>query len=135
MDFSQFNIVVEEPAGKYGIPGGPLLQDAFGNPLGTTYNPDGTVLLAGDGTLAPNPDGTLLIKNLAPGKYGIIVTPPAGWTQTSTIEGSPVIDAWVKANEPPYFAEFGLPGPMSLWALPSNATPFRMAPRRPRSAV
>ncbi len=111
VDFSQFNIVVEEPAGKYGIPGGPLLQDAFGNPLGTTYNPDGTVLALGDGTLAPNPDGTLLIKNLAPGKYGIIVTPPAGWTQTSTIEGSPVIDAWVKANEPPFFAEFGLPGP------------------------
>ncbi|MGB6850568.1 MAG: hypothetical protein WBG05_20395, partial [Thermoanaerobaculia bacterium] len=52
------------------------------------------------------------IKNLAPGKYGIQAVPPAGqsWMQTSTIEGTKVIDAWVKANEPPFFAEFGPAG-------------------------
>ena len=33
------------------------------------------------------------------------------WTQTSTIEGTKIIDAWVKAGEPPYFVEFGGPGP------------------------
>ena len=38
-------------------------------------------------------------------KYGITVSPPLSdpgnlWYQTSTIEGSPVIDAWVKATEP-----------------------------------
>ncbi len=40
------------------------------------------------------------------------MTPPAGqgWQQTSTIEGSTTIDAWVKANEPPFFTEFGPPG-------------------------
>ena len=114
VDFSTFRVIVEEPAGKYGANGGPLLQDAFGNPLGTTYSDtDGTVLELGDGTLTPNPDGTLLIKNLAPGKYGILITPPTGggWTQTATIEGTPVNDAWVKANEPPFMVEFGLPGP------------------------
>jgi hypothetical protein len=114
VDFSSFRVIVEEPAGKYGANGGPLLQDAFGNPLGTTYSDtDGTVLALGDGTLTPNPDGTLLIKNLAPGKYGVLVTPPTGggWTQTTTIEGTPVNDAWVKANEPPFMVEFGLPGP------------------------
>jgi len=117
VDFSNFSVIVEEPAGKYGIAGGPLLQDAFGNPLGTSYlpgcdpNTSACVASLGDGTLAPNPDGTLLVKNLAPGKYGVIVTPPAGWTQTSTIEGTPVIDAWVKANEPAFFVEFGPPGP------------------------
>ncbi len=133
-DFTQFSVVVEEPGGKYGANGGPLLQNAFGDPLGTTYvqtcdangaNPgsgtygcldaDGApvVDVAGDGTLHPNADGTLLVKNLAPGKYGIIVTPPTGggWVQTSTIEGTPVIDAWVKAKEPPFFVEFGPPGP------------------------
>jgi hypothetical protein len=125
-DFTQFNIVLEEPAGKYGANGGPMLQDAFGNPLGTVYlnqNPDtpatdpvsGCPLRAdgscADGTLTPNADGTLIIKNVAPGKYGIIATPAPSWTQTSTIEGSPVIDAWVKANEPPFMVEFGLPGP------------------------
>ncbi len=32
------------------------------------------------------------------------------WQQTSTIEGTKVIDAWVKAGEPAFFAEFGPPG-------------------------
>lgn len=32
------------------------------------------------------------------------------WSQTSTIEGTWGIDAWVKAGEPPYFKEFGPPG-------------------------
>jgi hypothetical protein len=66
----------------------------------------------GDGTLTTGPDGTLLIKNLAPGKYGVQIVPPVGggWHQTSTIEGTKTIDAWVKANEPSYFQEFGPPG-------------------------
>lgn len=135
-DYTKFRVVIEEPAGKYGANGGPLLQNAFGDPLGTTYlqtcdangqadtdplttygclNPDGTPVVAvlGDGTLTPNPDGTLLVQNLAPGKYGVLITPPSGgpWVQTTTIEGTPVNDAWVKANEPPYFVEFGPPGP------------------------
>ncbi len=39
--------------------------------------------------------------------------PPNGsdWIQTSTIEGQHANDAWVKFHEPPYFAEFGPPGP------------------------
>jgi hypothetical protein len=141
VDWSKFSIVLEEPAGRYGQNGGPMIQDAFGNPLGTSYdktcaadgtpdanlltnfaclNADGTpvVLALGDGTLHPDPvTGNLLIQNLAPGKYGVIVVPPnvpAGepqWQQTTTIEGTNVIDAWVKANEPPVFVEFGLPGP------------------------
>ena len=114
--------------------GGQQFTDAFGNPLGTTYlrtcdsgglNPgsgtnicdvdgDGSpdVDVLGGGTILSDVDGFAIIKNLAPGKYGIVVTPPAGqgWQQTSTIEGSTTIDAWVKANEPPYFTEFGPPG-------------------------
>ncbi|MEJ2465668.1 MAG: hypothetical protein P8045_08170 [Candidatus Thiodiazotropha sp.] len=132
-DFTKFNVVVEEPAGKYGANGGPMLQDAFGNPLGTVYvgqNPDTPLMgtdgsgnacparadgTCADGTLTPNADGTLIIKNVAPGKYGIIITPQAGWTQTATIEGTPVNDAWVKANEPPFMVEFGLPGPHTFF--------------------
>ena len=127
VDWTRFSITLEEPAGLYGQNGGPMLQDAFGNPLGTDYEPgttnprlgpnncparaDGT---CADGTLHPDSNGYLTVKHLPPGKYGIIVQPPSAspaWQQTSTIEGTPVIDAWVKANEPPYFAEFGLPGP------------------------
>ena len=33
-----------------------------------------------------------------------------GWQQTSTVEGTKVIDAWVKAGEPRHFTEFGLGG-------------------------
>ena len=57
-------------------------------------------------------DGTALIGNLPPAKYGIIAVAPPGtatWTQTSTIEGSKVIDAWVEAGNPPFFSEFGVP--------------------------
>jgi large repetitive protein len=84
--------------------------------------------VAGDPIVNPmttDPDGLLSIENLAPGKYGIIAIPPnavedppgsgnyvsSSWIQTSTIEGTKVIDAWVKANEPTFFAEFGPPGP------------------------
>ncbi len=127
IDWTRFSITLEEPAGLYGQNGGPMLQDAFGNPLGTDYEPgttnprlganncparaDGT---CADGTLHPDGNGYLTVKHLPPGKYGIIVQPPSAspaWQQTSTIEGTPVIDAWVKANEPPYFVELGLPGP------------------------
>ncbi|RJR42040.1 MAG: hypothetical protein C4576_16885 [Desulfobacteraceae bacterium] len=57
--------------------------------------------------------GEALIKNLAPGKIGIRVIPPAlddsgnpvEFVLTSTIEGTPTVDAWVKANEPMLFVE------------------------------
>jgi hypothetical protein len=57
--------------------------------------------------------GEALVKYLAPGKYGVILVPPniddngnpIGWVQTTTIEGTPTIDAWVKANEPTLFIE------------------------------
>jgi len=57
--------------------------------------------------------GEALVKYIVPGKYGIRLIPPeeddAGktmtWTQTTTIEGTPTIDAWVKANEPKAFVE------------------------------
>jgi len=108
-----FSIILEDAGGRYGISAGVQTMDAFGNPLGTTYYADGSVATMGDGIIKTGPDGMASIKNLAPGKYGIIVVPPAGtdWVQTSTIEGTKVIDAWVKANEPAYFQEFGPPGP------------------------
>lgn len=134
IDWTQFTLFLEEPAGRYGIAGGEVIQDAFGNPLGTSYlqtcdangqnpgsgaygcldaNGDPMVASLGNGSLHPDENGFLLVKNLVPGKYGIIMIPPTGgnWQQTVTIEGTKVNDAWVKAKEPPFFVEFGPPGP------------------------
>ena len=146
-----FNIVLEEAGGRYGMSAGAQMVDAYGNMLGTTYirtcdqdglNPDtgsygcldvdGSPIVATDGSGTPiveplitGADGRLTIKNLAPGKYGIIAVPPDTqadtWIQTSTIEGTRVIDAWVKPNEPPFFAEFGPPGPhVSIGFVPAG---------------
>lgn len=114
---SGFQIIIEDAGGRYGVSGGTMSQDAFGNPLtnalvGTPGCLEGTAQV---GVILTCPDGRALVKNLPPGKFGVIAVPPLGsestWTQTSTIEGSKVIDAWVKAGEPPFFVEFGAPGP------------------------
>jgi len=121
----------EQPLGGWTVfiydMGGQMMADTFGHPLGTVYDGDGNVVRLGDGTLhtmtaeeaadpARNPygiaEGEVLVKGIAPGKYGVRIVPPAGqqWQQTSTIEGTPGLDVWVKANEPRYFAEFGPAG-------------------------
>ena len=133
-----FQILLEDAGGRYGISAGAQSTDVYGNPLGRReemtsdefgQNPGSGTYGCLDTNGAPiavldnqgnpvvdpmvtGPDGYLTIKNLAPGKYGIQAVPPAGssYQQTSTIEGTKVIDAWVKANEPPYFAEFGPAG-------------------------
>jgi hypothetical protein len=118
-----FSITLKEAGGTFGQSGGQVIKDAFNNPIGTTYqqNADGSFVYAADGTPAvqtlgngfvkSGPDGTVLIKYLVPAKYTLEAIPPnAGWHQTSTIEGTKGIDAWVKANEPAYFQEFGPAG-------------------------
>lgn len=107
-----FSLLVEDAGGRYGVSAGQQITDAFGNPLGTEYDADGNIVQKGTGVIKTNANGLALIENLAPGKYGIQAVPPPGqnWIQTTTIEGTQVIDAWVKANEPPYFREFGPPG-------------------------
>jgi hypothetical protein len=120
---ANFSITLKEAGGTFGQSGGQVTLDAFGNQIGTTYqqNPDGSFVYNADGSPAvqtlgngfvkSGPDGTVIIKYLFPGKYTLEAIPPdAGWHQTSTIEGTKGIDAWVKANEPAYFQEFGPAG-------------------------
>jgi len=79
----------------------------------------------GTGFIYTDANGKALIKNLAMGKYGVQVISPLGstwvgghatanvsgqWHQTATIEGTPTVDAWVKANEPMIFVEGFGPG-------------------------
>ena len=150
-----FTLILEDAGGKYGASAGIQSQDAFGNLICTSYeytdlngdgkhnpgepfvlNPNGepVVLEAGSGCVT-GPDGTITVRNLAPGKYGILAVPPNAvetpansgnyesttWVQTSTIEGTKLIDAWVKANEPAFFGEFGPPGPhVSIGFVPAG---------------
>ena len=85
---------------------GDIVQDYFGHPL------------CGTGVCLTDANGEVTIQNLAPNKYGIEVVPPAPdcttdpdncWRQTTTIEGTQIIDAWVRPNEPPFLVEFGPP--------------------------
>ncbi|MBI4830108.1 MAG: hypothetical protein HY801_00830 [Candidatus Lindowbacteria bacterium] len=109
-----FKVLLYDQLGQMGV-------DYFGNPLGTTYlrDAEGQYILDVDGNvqietpggvaLYTDADGLCNIENIAPGKYGIRVSPPTGteWIQTSTIEGTPGVDAWVRDNEPPEMLEFG----------------------------
>lgn len=123
-----FSITLFDAAGQYGAAGGRVIADAYGNPLGTEYHPtatdaDGIPVVVSTPAdvngfvLTPNDEGYIVIKHLPPAKYGVEIVPPPGlngnplWVQTSTIEGTRTIDAWVKANEPETFVEFGPPGP------------------------
>ena len=122
-----FQIILEDAGGKYGHNGGPMWQDAFGEPLTNALDCFGDSPPA-PGLIVSCPDGSIVIENLPPGKYGVVATAPDGatntWVQTSTIEGSKVIDAWVKAGEAPFFVEFGGIGPHAFigWVDPATTT-------------
>jgi hypothetical protein len=58
--------------------------------------------------------GNAVIKNLNPGLFDVTVHPGAAregrgeeWLQTNTLDGTPKLDAFVKAAEPAYFQEYG----------------------------
>jgi hypothetical protein len=127
-----FTVTLTEQAGD-------IVQDAFGNKLGTTYqftdtngngrHDTGEPFVLDPATCAPiidqvgigdfvtPPNGEVIIKYLSPSKYGVQVEPPTvdkngnpvKWHQTTTIEGTKTIDAWVRPNEPPFLVEFGPP--------------------------
>lgn len=72
--------------------GGQVMQDVFGNPLGTTYAVDEmgnpVVDIMGTGEIKSDANGEALIKYLPPGKYGVLAVPPIGqnWIQTATLK-------------------------------------------------
>lgn len=104
-----FRIVIEDASGEVTV-------DYFGNPLGTKYETDaqGNILFDASGNpiripgtggkILTDANGDAVIENLPPGKYGVQAIPPDGtdWIQTTTIEGTHVIDAWIEEGNDGY---------------------------------
>lgn len=93
-----FRIVLDDTVGEVTV-------DWYNNPLCSQYtggvpNVDGTNVIPGTGGVCyTDANGDVSIENLPRGKYEVVVVPPDGqendWVQTTTIEGTHVIDAWV----------------------------------------
>ncbi len=61
--------------------------------------------------------GQAVVKNLWPGRYGVIANPSADrigrgeeWVQTNTLDGQKAHDSFMRIGEPGYFQEFGPAG-------------------------
>jgi hypothetical protein len=107
---------------------GEVTVDYFGNPLGTEYERDasGNLILDPSGKPIPIPGsggkiltdagGNALIDNIPPGKYEVQAIPPDGtdWIQTTTIEGTHIIDAWVEEGNDGYSPREGFKVPL-VW--------------------
>ena len=123
-DMSGFTVKLEDAGGRYGISAGEAFQDAFGNPLGTTYDDAGNVIGLGSGFIVTGPDGEANFEGLAPGKYGVIVippnaveTPPIQATGSARTGSRPTPSRAPSSStpgsrptSPAFFAEFGPPG-------------------------
>lgn len=116
-----FLIILEDAVGEVTV-------DYFGNPLGTEYERDAAGNLIFDdggnpiripgtgGKIYTDANGDALIQNLPAGKYGVQAIPPDGtdWIQTTTIEGTRVIDAWIEEGNDGYSPREGFKAPL-VW--------------------
>lgn len=137
-DVSMTNGQFDAPA-EHGLAGfraivndtiGEVTQDLFGNPLCTIYarNPDGTVQLDANGnpiiqTLGngcySDANGEIVIPNLPPLRYDVMVAPPDGtdWTETTTLEGSKSWDTWLQEGGTGLDNEFVVAGEPFPWTI------------------
>ncbi|KJS75669.1 MAG: pectin esterase [Desulfotomaculum sp. BICA1-6] len=115
-----FSIIIGDAVGEVTV-------DYFGNPLGTEYERDefgNLILEAGNpipipgtgGKILTDDNGDALIDNLPPGKYGVQAIPADGtdWIQTTTIEGTHTIDAWIEEGNDGYSPREGFKMPL-VW--------------------
>ena len=89
-----FRIVIGDVVGE-------VTTDYFGNALGI---------------ILTDANGDAVIENLAPGKYEVQAIPPDGtdWIQTTTIEGTHIIDAWIEEGNDGYSPREGFKAPL-VW--------------------
>lgn len=116
-----FRIIINDAIGEVTV-------DYFGNYLGTQYEKDisGNIVFDPLGNPMPIPNtgkgvftdenGLALIDNISPGKYAVQAIPPDGtdWIQTTTIEGTHEIDAWIEEGNDGYSPREGFMVPL-VW--------------------
>ena len=130
-----FEVHLYDAGGTYGASGGRIFADIFGNPVGTTYNADGSVASMGTAILKTDANGVLRIKNLAPAKYTVFALPPmqqpsetecpgvyrtrrqhprqirgASGARRRRSKAPGASTPGSSPDEPPFFKEFGPPG-------------------------
>lgn len=98
---------------------GDVSTDYYGNPLCTTYEHDNNgkmifvdgapvISSTSTGKCVSDSNGDIVIPNMAPGRYGIVIRPDAvhqNWLQTTTLEGAQDHDWWVMAGDTGYGTE------------------------------
>lgn len=110
---------------------GQVTVDLFGNPLCTLYQKDpitGEVLLDVDGNpiieelgagCYSDANGDIVIPNIGPLRYDVLVVPPDGtdWTETTTLEGSWSWDTWLQEGGTGLDNEFVVAGEPFPWTM------------------
>lgn len=108
-----FRAIVNDTIGQVSV-------DMFGNPLCTVYdadmNPIGRELI---GCTISDENGDVVIPNLGPLRYDVIVSPPDGeaWTETTTLEGSWSWDTWLQEGGTGLDNEFVVAGEPFPWTM------------------
>ena len=106
-----FHIIINDIAGE-------VSADIFGNPLCTTYdaagNPTGRT-----NCLVSDANGDIVVPNLGPNRYDVLVNAPDGttWTETTTLEGSWSWDTWLAEGGTGLDNEFVVAGEPFPWTM------------------
>jgi len=128
-DISPTNGQIDVPA-EFGLPGftatvndtlGQVSTDVFGEPLCTQYDAnDEPIPGTGDGScLVSDANGDIVVPNLGPLRYDILVSGPDGenWLETTTLEGGWSWDTWLAEGGTGLDNEFVIAGEPFPWTV------------------
>lgn len=139
-DISPTNGMFDAPA-EHGLAGfraivndtlGQISTDVFGNPLCTLYDAFGEPLPSdqqvGDACLISDANGDVVIPNLGPLRYDVVVVAPDGqfWLETTTLEGAWSWDTWLQEGGTGLDNEFVVAGEPFPWTVFGFAAPCQL---------
>ncbi len=98
--------------------GGLVIVNALDDPICTEYDGSNNPIPGTGGECYTDANGDVVVQMMWRNKYEILAKPPIGeearWVQTTTIEGTHVIDAWVDEGNDGYGQREGFQAPM-VW--------------------